>query len=345
MDEASQPRLDKFTELTVFLCVVEEGSFSAAARRLERSPSSVSKAISRLEARLQVRLFDRIAGSIRLTQEGHRFRHAAQQVIDAMAEAENAVSPADEDVAGILHIHTSLTFAKYQLAPLLPGFLQRHPRLRIKFIIGTDRGDFLKKGIDVAIHSGNPTELSLIGKPLFPRRWIVAAAPAYLEANGRPEHPEDLQNHRCLGFTIRTQWNAWTFLDQPAGPKDVMQDVMAATKTVNVQGYIGADQGELLRSLALQGLGIVRLAEFHIGADVAAGRLVPLLSEYMVTASDTMYVLYPPGRAPAPRVKAFLRFLDEHFTATHDEPGGPSAQFPRQTAARTPAAFPQLPPA
>src|SRR5690606_25830421 len=102
MDEASQPRLDKFTELTVFLCVVEEGSFSAAARRLERSPSSVSKAISRLEARLQVRLFDRIAGSIRLTQEGHRFRHAAQQVIDAMAEAENAVSPADEDVAGIL---------------------------------------------------------------------------------------------------------------------------------------------------------------------------------------------------------------------------------------------------
>src|SRR5690606_1120704 len=74
MDDASQPRLDKFTELTVFLCVVEEGSFSAAARRLERSPSSVSKAISRLEARLQVRLFDRIAGSIRLTQEGHRFR-------------------------------------------------------------------------------------------------------------------------------------------------------------------------------------------------------------------------------------------------------------------------------
>ncbi len=341
MDDASQPRLDKFTELTVFLCVVEEGSFSAAARRLERSPSSISKSISRLEARLQVRLFDRIAGSIRLTQEGHRFRHAAQQVVDAMADAENAVSPADEDVAGVLHIHTSLTFAKYQLAPLLPDFLQRHPRLRIKFIIGTDRGDFLKKGIDVAIHSGNPTELSLIGKPLFLRRWIVAAAPAYLEAYGRPGHPDDLRDHRCLGFTIRTQWNAWTFLERPAGP----EDVMAATKTINVQGYIGADQGELLRSLALQGLGIVRLAEFHIGADVVAGRLVPLLSEYMVTAADTMYVLYPPGRAPAPRVKAFLRFLDEHFTATHGEPCGPPAQVTRQTAVRTAARFPQPPPA
>src|SRR5690606_1295226 len=130
--------------------------------------------------RLQVRLFDRIAGSIRLTQEGHNFRVASQHVAEAMATAENSVNPSEGDVAGVLHIHTSLTFAKYELAPLLTRFLQLHPKLRIEFIIGTDRGDFLKKGIDVAIHSGNPTELSLIGKPLFRRRWIVAAAPEYL---------------------------------------------------------------------------------------------------------------------------------------------------------------------
>lgn len=304
IDDDRHLRMDKFTEIMVFLCVVEEGSFSAAARRLQRSPSAVSKLIARLESRLQVRLFDRIAGSIRLTQEGHNFQVASQHVVAAMAQAENAVSPHERDVAGVLHIHTSLTFAKYELAPLLPRFLQLHPKLRIEFIIGTDRGDFLKKGIDVAIHSGNPTELSLIGKPLFQRRWIVAAAPEYLQRHGTPGSPAELASHRCLNFTIRTHWNAWTFME-PDGPR-----------TVNIAGYIGADQGELLRTLALQGLGIVRLAEFHIARDIAAGRLVQVLSDYEQAQADIMYVLYPQGRAPAPRVKAFVTFLEAHFAKT-----------------------------
>ena len=293
--------MDRFSELMVFLRVVETHSFSGAARAMALSPSAVSKLIARLESRLGVRLFDRIAGSIRLTQEGERFQRHGQRAIDAMTEAENAVAADDQDVSGVLHVHTPLTFAKYQLAPLLPKFLERHPNLRIEFILGTARGDFMKDGIDVAIHSGHPKELPLIAKPIARRRWLIAAAPSYLRKHGAPTAPDELQAHRCLNFTVRTNWNSWSFRENDA------------LKTIDVKSYVGADQGELLRTLAIEGLGVVRLAQFHIGHDVREGRLIQLLAAYQDPTDDLMYVLYPHRQNLAPRVRAFLAFLDEHF--------------------------------
>lgn len=303
--------MDKFGEMTVFLCVVEEGSFSGAGRRLLLSPSAVSKLIARLEARLHVQLFERIAGTIRLTQEGQNFRLASLRVVDAMAEAENVARLADAEVSGVLHIHAPLTTAKYLLAPLLPKLLEKHPALRLEFIIGTERGDFVRQGIDVAIHSGRPTELSLVGRPLMPRPWIIAAAPSYLEKHGTPQTPDELLQHRCLNFTIRTQWNAWTFRESDG-----------ALKTIDIPNQVGANQGELLRTLAIVGMGVVRLAEFNIAKDIHAGTLVPLLAAYREKTDDMLYVLYPKGKTLAPRVRAFLRFLDEHFVSEHSRSAG-----------------------
>jgi DNA-binding transcriptional LysR family regulator len=300
--------MDKFGELTVFLRVVEEGSFSAAGRRLQQSPSAVSKLIARLEARLQVRLFERIASSIRLTEEGARFQRAAQRAVDAMDEAENVATRAHTEVSGTLRLHMPLTTAQCLIAPLLPALLAQHPALRLEFLIGTERGDFTRQGIDVAIHSGRPTELSLIGRPLLHRPWVIAAAPSYLQQHGIPRTPDELVQHRCLNFTIRTHWNAWTFRE-PDG----------TLKTIDIPQHIGADQGELLRTLAVVGLGVVRLAEFHIADDLRSGALVPLLADYQEQTDDMLYVLYPRGRVLAPRVRAFLRFLEQHFT-----PPGPS---------------------
>ena len=293
--------MDKFGEMTVFLRVVEEGSFSGAGRRLQLSPSAVSKLIARLELRLNVRLFERIAGSIRLTQEGQKFKDASQRVVDAMVEAENVLTNAESEVCGVLHIHTALTTAKYLLAPLLPALLEQYPKLRLEFILGTERGDFVKQGIDVAIHSGRPTELSLIARPLVRRPWIIAAAPSYLRKHGTPKKPDDLLQHRCLNFTIRTHWNSWTFRENDA------------LTTVDIPRIVGANQGELLRTLAIVGLGVVRLAEFHIASDIKEGSLVPLLDQYREKTDDMLYVLYPSGRALAPRGRVFLQFLEENF--------------------------------
>jgi DNA-binding transcriptional LysR family regulator len=161
----------------------------------------------------------------------------------------------------------------------------------------------MKQGIDVALHSGRPTELSLIGWPLVPRPWVIAAAPAYLARHGTPLRPDDLLAHRCLNFTIRTHWNRWTFLED------------GALKTIDIPAHVGANQGELLRALALVGVGIVRLAEFNVAADLKAGALVPLLQDFQDRTDDVIHVLYPRGRVLAPRVKAFLAFLKEHFPA------------------------------
>lgn len=294
--------MDKYAELTVFLAVVEQGSFSAAGRKLALSPSAVSKLIARLEARLHVRLFERIAGTIRLTQEGERFHSAGEQVVQAMTDAEDAIHVADADISGVVRIHTALTTAKYLIAPKLPLLLDKHPRLRLDFVLGTERADFVKQGLDVAIHSGRPTELTLVGRPLMLRPWVIAAAPEYLERFGTPARPEDLLQHRCLNFSIRTQWNRWTFHDENG------------LKTIDIPNHIGSNQGELLRTLALLGLGVVRLAHFNIAADLQAGRLTPLLSDFQErTEEDRFYLLYPHGRQLAPRVRAVVDFLSEQF--------------------------------
>ncbi|QNP47551.1 LysR family transcriptional regulator [Diaphorobacter aerolatus] len=294
--------MDKYAELSVFLAVVEQGSFSAAGRKLELTPSAVSKLIARLEARLSARLFERIAGSIRLTLEGERFRAAGEQVVQAMTDAEDAIHVADADISGVVRIHTALTTAKYLIAPKLPLLLDKHPRLRLDFVLGTERADFVRQGLDVAIHSGRPTELTLVGRPLMLRPWVIAAAPDYLQRFGQPQRPEDLLAHRCLNFSIRTQWNRWTFHDE------------SGLKTIDIPNHIGSNQGELLRTLALLGLGVVRLAHFHIAADLEAGRLVALLTDFQErTEEDRFYLLYPHGRLQAPRVRAVVDFLSGQF--------------------------------
>lgn len=293
---------NKYAELAVFLRVVEEGSFSAAGRRQGLSPSAVSKLVARLEARLQVRLFERVAGAIRLTQEGERFRAAAVRVVQAMRDAESAVNVADCDISGVVRINTALTTAKYLIAPRLPLLFAKHPKLQLDFVLGTERADFARQGIDVAIHSGRPTELSLVGRPLMLRPWVIAAAPEYLAAHGTPQRPEDLLAHRCLNFSIRTQWNRWTFHEE------------SGLKTIDIPSRISSNQGELLGTLALLGLGVVRLAHFNIAAELEAGRLVELLGEFQERSEeDRFYLLYPHGRSLAPRVRAVVDFLAQQF--------------------------------
>lgn len=295
--------MSSFDELVVFLRVVKDGSFSAAARTLGMSPSAVSKVIARLEQRLNVRLFERLGGMIRITQEGEILRESGQHVVDAMEEAENAVANPNAGVSGTVRIHTALTTAKYLIVPKLPVLLERHPQLRIDFLLDTERGDFIRQGIDLAVHSGRPTELSLVGLPLMRRPWVIAAAPEYLRKYGTPQKPQELLNHRCLNFTIRTQWNMWTFVED------------GELTTVDALNYIGCNQGELLRTLALNGLGVVRLAEFHLKSDLEKGALIPLLREFQdFSEEDRFYLLYLRGRSIAPRVRAVIDFLKEYFS-------------------------------
>ena len=288
-------------ELEVFLAAVDTGSFSAAGRRLDLSPSAVSKLVGRLEARLDVRLFHRAPRALALTEAGRALHGQARGVFDALADAENAVKACADDVGGTLRVHSMVTFAKHRLAPVIGAFLDQHPRLRIEFHLSNEPIDFVEHGIDVSIQGGPLPDSALVARRLLASPWIICAAPAYLARHGTPEVPDDLARHNCLNFTQRTHWNAWPLVEQ------------GEERLVAASGNAGANLGDMLLELARHGLGLVRLAEFHVGDDLRAGRLVPVLERFRTPAQEPLYLVYRERKHLSPRVRAFIAFMEARF--------------------------------
>ena len=283
--------------MAIFVRVVEDGDFSAAARTLSLTPSTVSKSIARLEDQLGRRLLHRSSRAMRLTPEGQHFLEAAHRVLDAMEEAKAVGSAVP---SGTLRIRSVPTFARYQLAPLVPAFRRLYPKLRIEFLLSNERPGWLDDGADVAIASGDLPSSSLIVRRIASSRWIICAAPSYLAEHGIPSSPAELGQHECLNFSMPTKWNRWSIAEQPklSGTPD---------------GSIVANQGDMLLALALAGAGIVRLAEFHISDDLRAGRLVALFPEHQDRVEEPIYVLYQDRRNLSPRIRVFLDFLERAF--------------------------------
>jgi DNA-binding transcriptional LysR family regulator len=297
--------LDRFRELTVFLRVVETGSFSGAARDLALNPSTVSKLISRIEERLGTRLFARSSRIVRLTADGEVFRAGALRAIEALeeTEVEIASSRTSTSVKGSLRIHSLPAFARYQLAPQMPAFLARYPDLHVEFLLSNETPNFIEQKIDISIQSGELVDSALIGRKLGTSRWVICAAPSYLAAHGIPETPEDLTDHNCLNFTPEIPFREWRVIDSES---------RNATR-ITVSGNITSNHGEMLLDLARVGIGIVRLAEFHIGDDLRKGSLVPLLREYQNDEDEPIHALYLHRRLTHIRVRTFLDFLEESF--------------------------------
>lgn len=289
--------MDKLTEMTIFLAVVAEGGFSAAARRHELSPSAVSKMMGRLESRLGARLFDRGAKTVRLTQEGQAFREASQRAVDAVERAEDVVRVDHGQVSGVLTVQAPFTTLKYLVAPVIPEFVRNYPGVQLDFIVGTEKPDLLRQGIDIAIHSEQLADSSLVQKPLTVRGWSLVAAPAYLKRQGRPQVPEDLAAHELLTFSVRSNWNNWRFR---RGDE---------VRVWRASGKLRANQAEILRVLTLGGAGIARLADFNVRADIAAGRLVALLEDWSELRDETMWLFYASSRQESARVRAFVEFM------------------------------------
>jgi len=294
----------QLSELEVFFAAVETGSFSAAGRRMALSPSAVSKLVSRLEGRLNVRLFHRTPRTLTLTDAGRVLYDEGQDIFTALSSAENAVLSCSGDVSGTLRVHSMVTFAKYQLAPVIGEFLDRHPKLRVEFHLTNEPVDFVEQRIDVSIQGGPLPDSSLVARRLLDSPWIVCAAPSYLARHGTPQTPDELEHHNCINFSHRTHWNAWP----------MVQD--GEFKTVTANGNIGANQGDMLLELARYGLGLVRLAQFHVGGDLATGQLVPVLTDFQPPGQEPLYLAYQSRKHLSPRVQAFLRFMQEKFSTT-----------------------------
>lgn len=294
---------DRIRELDVFLRVTEETSFSAAARSLDCNPSTVSKLIQRMEDRLGVRLFHRTSRVLKLTREGERFLEGAHRVIDALEEAESGLGQSRLEASGVLRINCPLLLAQYQISPLMPEFLERHPKMRVEFVLTAAPIDMFENQVDVSFQSGSIPDSSLVARRIATTRWSMCAAPKYLARAGIPLTLEDLSQHNCLNFLAGSFRSGWPLRN---GDEHI---------TLDVKGNIGSNSAELLRTFAVNGLGIVRLSDIHIGPDIESGRLVRVLEGLQVDAEEPLYVVYASKRNQSLRVRAFLDFINEKFRA------------------------------
>lgn len=292
--------MDKPSEMSVFVEVARKGSFSAAARRLHLSPSAVSKLISRMEERLQCRLFNRTTRNLSLTEGGQLYFRRCTEILSEIEAAEELLSGYQQTPRGELCVSCSPGFARFQLQSIIPSFLERYPELELNLQTTSAKLDLLSNNIDVAIRLGNLVDSSLVARRLGESHRIVCASPDYLENHGTPKRPDDLVKHNCLTISTDKEFNRWTFT---RGKQQ---------KVITVSGNMVSNSVDSLYDMALRGIGVINLAEFIVGGDLRSGRLMPLLQGYQ-SDSQLIHAVYPHRRHLPAKIRVFVDFLLEEF--------------------------------
>ncbi len=288
--------------MVVFSKAAELGSFSAAARELDLTPSAVSKLITRLEDRLSARLFQRTTRKLNLTAEGWAFKDRCTSILTDIRQAEDAVMALHDKVNGTLRITAISAFARIQMIKLMPEFMARYPDLRVELELSEREVDLVGEGVDVAIlMSEGLSDESLVSRRLAVNRRIICASPDYLKTNGSPLKPDDLLQHNCLTHSSLQPFNDWEFNDDNG------------VRVMRVKGNFHTNSASALYEAVKAGLGIARLATFVIQPDIESGKLVPLLEEHTHNSSSIL-LAYPHRRHLSNKVRAFADFMVEKFT-------------------------------
>ena len=297
--------MDRFQAISAFTRVVEAGSFARAAERLGVSVSAVSRQVALLEAHLATRLLNRTTRRLSLTESGRVFHERCVQLLADLEEAEQSANAGNVTPRGTLRLTAAITFGARQLAPAIAEFAARYPEMRFDVELSDRATDLVDEGFDVAVRIGAIGSQNLVGRQVGTTRLVCCAAPAYLRRHGEPKVPEDLASHLCLAYEYSPQRNVWPFRDRDGRERDV-----------RIAGPLQANNGRFLEALAVEGAGIVYEPDFIVGPDVRAGRLVPLLTDY-VPVENPIYVVYPSRRHLSAKVRVFTDFLAERF-ATAD---------------------------
>jgi DNA-binding transcriptional LysR family regulator len=293
--------MDATGEMLAFVRVVEHQSFSAAAAALGVTPSAVSKLVSRLENRLGVRLLHRTTRRLTLTSEGNVYFARARRILTDIEEAETEMKKSRGAPRGRLHVNTSNAFGVHQLVPALPEFLMRYSEIEVELSI-TDRVvDLVGEHADVMIRAGPISDImSLSARKIAEFDRTICAAPSYLARCGVPRTSADLTNHVCIVMSIPS--SPWPFRTRDG------------ITYLEIAPRVKTDNGEAALRLALDGIGIVRLADVIVGEPIRRGLLVPLLTDIHKSEPLPLSAIYEPGRHRLPKVGVFLDFLIEKFT-------------------------------
>lgn len=291
-------------ELVAFRTVVDAGSITAAAEQLGHTVSGISRALSRLEQKLDTTLLRRTTRRLELTEEGAAFLQRTRAILDAIDDAEEQMAARREQPAGRLRVNAASPFMLHAIVPLVPEFRKLYPQISLELDTDDLPIDLLERRTDIAIRIGPLRDSTLHARPLGTHRLRVLASPAYLEAHGKPRKVTDLADHVLLGFTQPESLNRWPL----RGENGIHGDEWPIAPT------LAASSGETLRQLALAGAGIVCLADFMTAADRASGALVQVLAKETVDVRQPVNAVYYRNTQLSARITSFLDFLTQRMT-------------------------------
>jgi DNA-binding transcriptional LysR family regulator len=290
-------------ELQVFVSVIDCGSITAAAEALQQTVSGVSRALTRLEKKLDATLVRRTTRRLQLTDEGELFLTRARLILAAMDDAEESIARHRERPAGRLRVDAASPFMLHCIVPHVKAFAALYPDITLELTSNERIVDLMEQRVDIAIRLGALQDSTLHARSLGSTRWRVLASPAYLAEHGEPRDVDELLRHRLIGFTAPESLNDWPLRNDRAGT------------FVTIAPAVAASSGETIRQLAINDGGIACLSEFMTTADISAGRLRAILDDALEDVRLPINAVYYQSASMAGRARAFLDFLAAKLAA------------------------------
>jgi DNA-binding transcriptional LysR family regulator len=292
--------MDRIESMGVFAKVVAKQSFSGAARELRLSQAVVSKHVRALEDWLGAQLLNRTTRRLNITEIGELVYERCERILDEIDEVQQSTSALQTAPRGVLHLAAPVSFGITQLGPALADYLSRYSEVVVDVTLDDRFVDLVQEGFDLALRVGALKDSSLIARRLAPVHFVLCASPGYVKQYGAPRQPDDLSNHRCLFYSLRSIPGEWRFV----GPEGEV--------ALRVSGRFRSNSGNMLYAAMVAGAGIGLAPTFVVGGDLAEGRLVALMPDYRPVDSE-LSAIYPPGKHLSAKVRSLIDFLAARF--------------------------------
>lgn len=293
--------MDQFAAMATFVRVVEAGSLSAAARSLPSSLTSVSRQISALEERFGTLLLLRTTRHLALTDDGRILYERAKSILGELRDVETTLSRGRHEPSGRIRISAPTLMGRLLIAPLLAEFLRRYPSLTVDLLLVDRAVDMVEEDIHLSLRVGHLPDSELVVRKLADLRMIHCASPAYLERRGVPKLPSDLARHDCLVFSDTPGIAEWRF-----------KESAKSERKIRISGRLWVNSLDALVSAAKEGAGVARVPSWQVAADIAAGNLQRILTDFEPPPTS-INLLFQPSRLTSPKARAFVDYLVERW--------------------------------
>lgn len=287
-------------EMNVFVSVVDTGSVSAAAELLSLTTSATSRALARLESKLNTTLLNRTTRRIELTEEGQLYLDRVRKILASVDEAEDMLVGDKGKPSGLLRVNAASPFMLHVVAPLVAQYQHEYPEIELELTSNEENIDLLGKRTDIAIRIGQLKDSTMRAARLATSSIRVLASPEYLAQHGSPKSVKELEQHRLLGFSRFEFLNDWPLQTEEG-------------ELLRIKPVVKAESGETLRVMALKGDGIVCLSDFMTQDDRRNGRLVEVLPESRLDIRQPIHAVYYANAVASARVRSFIDFLKRHM--------------------------------